>query len=410
MRPSFLLVFLVISLSLVACGPPNRQVVAARETATRQFEATATTMVSLLPTIAVPSPVPTIAHPASPTPQPTTSPTPLPSATPTTEPSNTPSPSPTGTPTATAAPLIGRDCPDPPPLKPAYSRYTVGATPWPTPDPDAAAHPQWLASPFAGGDRLLINNSFPYGWDNNGRLLFHNGIDMAEPLGTPLLAVADGTIVVAGPDDAALYGWRCDWYGHLVVLELDERWLGEPIYILYGHVLNPAVEPGQRVRQGEMVAEVGFGGAATNPHLHLEVRLGNNRFGSTRNPLLWFWPGTDRGIIAGRLVDPEGRPWYGVGISIAGGPQGALVNSWSYLGDPQNLANPDEGWAENFVFGDVQPGQYRLETRLQGITYSTTVEVRAGEVTTVEIITEPYASPSPVPATETAVPDDAGDS
>ncbi len=171
-----------------------------------------------------------------------------------------------------------------------------------------------------GGGRTLINQRFPYGWDENGRLLLHNGVDIAEELGTPVLAVADGTVVVAQEDLNAWYGWRCDWYGHLVVLELDQQWQDQPVYALYGHVLNIKVEAGQRVVRGEPLAEVGFGGAATNPHLHFELRVGENQFGATRNPMLWIEPGSTRGVIVGRLIDPEGRPWQGVPLAL-GQPQ-----------------------------------------------------------------------------------------
>jgi murein DD-endopeptidase MepM/ murein hydrolase activator NlpD len=125
-----------------------------------------------------------------------------------------------------------------------------------------------LLHPFEGGGRLLYTDWFPYGYDVGGRYLIHNGVDLSEPLGTPILAMASGTTVVAGDDFNRLYGWRCDWYGHLVVIELDDRWLDQPVYILYGHVLNISVTAGQRVSQGDQVAEVGIGGAATLPHSH----------------------------------------------------------------------------------------------------------------------------------------------
>jgi murein DD-endopeptidase MepM/ murein hydrolase activator NlpD len=255
-----------------------------------------------------------------------------------------------------------------------------------------------LTKLFEGGDRLLITEWFPYGYDVGGRYLIHNGIDMAEPQGTKVLAAFDGTIVVAGSDSAALYGWRCDWYGHLVVIELDDRWQGEPVFILYGHVQNIAVEVGQRAERGQAVAEVGIGGAATRPHLHFEVRVGDNIFGATRNPLLWLVPPTTRGLIAGRLVDPGGRPWQGVTVSAIGRSNGANdYTSWTYLGDPELLVNPDERLAENFVIGDMEPGQYELIVSLQGITYNLDVEVEPGKLTVVEIVTESYMTPAATP-------------
>jgi murein DD-endopeptidase MepM/ murein hydrolase activator NlpD len=324
----------------------------------------------------------TKAPPASATPVPTTAPTmvPSPTVTATSVPTLTPRPSPTTEPQ--------RYCPETPPLKPAYSRFFLSAMQWPEPDEEIAQPHFWLSRPLPGAGRVLINNRFPYGWDENGRLLLHNGVDMAEDLGMPLLAVADGTVVVAQSDYSAWYGWRCDWYGHLVVIELDQRWQDQPVYVLYGHVLNILVESGQRVERGQQVAEIGVGGASTHPHLHFEVRVGANEFADTRNPILWLDPGPTRGVIAGRLVDPQGRPWQGVPLALVSDESGEILPSWSYLGDPQNLMNPDEGWAENFVFSDVPPGSHQVVTEIQGVTYQVPVQVNPGQVSVVEIVTE----------------------
>jgi len=225
---------------------------------------------------------------------------------------------PTATPTQKPSPTteLNRICPETSPMKPEYDRFFLSPEQWSTPDTAEAEDHFWLSKPLPGTGRILINQRFPYGWDENGRLLLHNGVDIAEKLGTPVLAVADGTVIVAQSDVNAWYGWRCDWYGHLVVIELDETWQDQPIYALYGHVLNLKVEAGQHLTRGQPVAEVGFGGAATNPHLHFELRVGENQFDATRNPMLWLDPGPTRGVIAGRLVAPEGRPWQGVPVVL----------------------------------------------------------------------------------------------
>jgi murein DD-endopeptidase MepM/ murein hydrolase activator NlpD len=294
---------------------------------------------------------------------------------------------------------IGEPCPAVAPARPDYSPYFLSPQAWPQPDIAAGATHWWLSKPLPGSGRLLINQSFPYGWDGGGRYLLHNGVDTAEELGTPVLAAADGTVVVARADETELFGWRCDWYGQLVVIELDEQWQGQPVYTLYGHVLNIIVQEGERVTRGQPLAEVGIGGVATVPHLHFEVRVGENRFDSTRNPMLWIRPAETRGVIAGRIVDPEGRPWQGVTLTLinTSGEQG-LTNTWSYLDDPQHLINPDEGLAENFVFADVLPGDYDVYTKLQGVEYRVPVMVLPGEIVLVEIVTEPYKTPMPTSA------------
>jgi len=301
----------------------------------------------------------------------------------------------------TGAPLVedstDRSCPDPSPAKPDYFHYYLSGASWPRPDPELGSH-FWLTKPFSGGGRLLITEWFPYGYDAGGRYLLHNGIDMAEPQGTPILAVSDGTVIVAGDDYTALYGWRCDWYGHLVVIELEDQWQSEPVYVLYGHVQNIGVEVGQKVSRGDIVAEVGVGGAATLPHLHFEVRVGENTFAGTRNPLLWIEPPPTRGLIVGRLVDPEGRPWQGVTVQAIGKSDNTSDHTtWTYLGDPKLLVNPDEAWAENFIFGEMEPGHYDLFVSIQGVVYSIEAEVESGGATSIEIVTEPYNTPTPNP-------------
>jgi hypothetical protein len=59
--------------------------------------------------------------------------------------------------------------------------------------------------------------------------------------------------------------------------------------------------------------------------------------------------------------------------------------------------NPDEGWAENFLFSDMPPGDYQIYTRLQDVEYRVPVTVRAGEVSLVEVITEAFKTPTPMP-------------
>ncbi|MFN2187451.1 MAG: peptidoglycan DD-metalloendopeptidase family protein [Candidatus Promineifilaceae bacterium] len=299
---------------------------------------------------------------------------------------------------------IDRSCPDPPPAPIDYYHYYLSGDRWPEPDSQSDEH-FWLTSPFEGGQRLLITTWFPYGYDAGGRYLIHNGIDMAEPLGTPLLAAASGTIVAAGDDLDRLFGWRCNWYGHLVIIKLDDPWDDQPVFVLYGHVLNIIVEEGQRVERGQPLAEVGFGGAAVSPHLHLEVRLGDNTFAGTRNPLLWIAPSENKGLIVGRLIDPEGRPWQGAAVTATGVSEGTQnYTSWTYLGDPELIVNPDDRYAENFVIGDITPGTYEITAAIQGEVYRAEIIVESGAVTTVELVTKPYKTPTPAPPAETVEP------
>lgn len=295
--------------------------------------------------------------------------------------------------------VSGELCLDSVPAKPNYLRYFLPQDVWPSPNLDVPSPHFWLSKPFLIEGGFPVNESYPYGNDLNGRLLLHNGVDATEPGDTPLLAAADGTVVVAQDDLTERFGWRCNWYGNLIVLQLDQTWMGQPVYVLYGHVLEMEVEASAQVERGERLALIGSGGAATVPHLHFEVRVGVNEFGATRNPLLWVDP-APRGVIAGRLLDPSGRPWNGVGLSLIGHFEGASGgNTWSYMSDPLEIVpiNSDAGLAENFVFGGVEPGNYDIYTRIQGVEYWASVTVRSGQLSTVEIVTEAFKTPTPAP-------------
>jgi murein DD-endopeptidase MepM/ murein hydrolase activator NlpD len=97
----------------------------------------------------------------------------------------------------------------------------------------------------------------------------HLGIDYAAPAGTPVWAIADGTVHSAG--------WN-GGYGKQVVLKHVKEYQS-----LYGHLnhLAPGIQKGKRVRQKQIVGYVGSTGLATGPHL--DFRLSKN--GVYRNPL-----------------------------------------------------------------------------------------------------------------------------
>ena len=124
------------------------------------------------------------------------------------------------------------------------------------------------ASSFLGGDTPVTT---PTGWPTNGFISsgyglrwngaeFHQGIDIAAEMGTPIVATADGVVTIAG--------WNAGGYGNMV--DIDH---GSGVSTRYGHASAVVVTPGQRVRRGQIIAYVGSTGHSTGPHLHYEVRL-----------------------------------------------------------------------------------------------------------------------------------------
>ena len=88
----------------------------------------------------------------------------------------------------------------------------------------------------------------------------HAGIDLAGPVGTPIHATADGTVVRAG--------WNSGGYGNLV--EIDH---GRGIITRYGHLSRISIREGERVARGEVIGTMGSTGRSTGSHLHYEVRI-----------------------------------------------------------------------------------------------------------------------------------------
>ncbi len=107
-----------------------------------------------------------------------------------------------------------------------------------------------------------VTSGFGWRW---GRM--HEGIDIAVPTGTPVVAAASGQVIVAG--------WM-GGYGNLVVIDH-----GGGIATAYGHNSSFAVGSGSTVSQGQTIAYAGSTGNSTGPHVHFEVRVN----GSPVDPL-----------------------------------------------------------------------------------------------------------------------------
>ncbi len=98
-----------------------------------------------------------------------------------------------------------------------------------------------------------------YGW-RWGRM--HRGIDVAAPVGTPVVAAAAGVVQFAG--------WNSGGYGNLVDIRHPDGSLTR-----YAHNSRLLVRVGQEVAQGEQIAAMGSTGYSTGPHVHFEVHLPN---------------------------------------------------------------------------------------------------------------------------------------
>jgi murein DD-endopeptidase MepM/ murein hydrolase activator NlpD len=87
-----------------------------------------------------------------------------------------------------------------------------------------------LARPIGSTGRNTIDPSYRYGDYRQAAQLTHRGVDFLNSTGTPVLAAADGEVVVAGDDLNIPYGPRKNYYGNLVILGHDIQGYAEPIY------------------------------------------------------------------------------------------------------------------------------------------------------------------------------------
>lgn len=96
----------------------------------------------------------------------------------------------------------------------------------------------------------------------------YNGVDLAEYLGAPVMASAEGDVIVSRE------GGYNGGYGNYVVIQH-----GNDTQTLYGHLQSTAVIVGDHVAQGQTIGYLGNTGRSTGPHLHFEVRGAKNPFG-----------------------------------------------------------------------------------------------------------------------------------
>lgn len=156
-----------------------------------------------------------------------------------------------------ARPRIGAGQPAPP--RPAPPR---------PPAPPASGEMPAVELPPRAAWRWPIDGPVTSRFGTREHGAWHNGLDIGAREGTAVLAALDGEVSFAGTQGN---------FGRLVVLDH-----GRGLTTWYAHLKSFEVQRGQKVRQGERVAESGSSGNARGPHLHFEVR----RDGKPLDPLV----------------------------------------------------------------------------------------------------------------------------
>lgn len=258
----------------------------------------------------------------------------------------------------------------------------------------------WFARPIDPDRTNRALNYYEYGTDGPQEAPYpiHHGIDMPNEIGTTVRAAGAGLVIFATSPDTPIFQ-SSPSYGNVVVIEHDFGYQGQKLWTLYAHLEVPLVSAGQRVEMGEAIALLGNTGQSGGPHVHFEVRLGQNNYGSTVNPNLWIAPYVNHGTIAGRVVDSRGNFLDDVEVTLLfGSVPRDVTTSYVFRGSGSQV-NPDPQWGENFLFSDVPAGVYDVVATLNGRRVVRRVTVREGLTTFVEL-TPPEDAPAPTATPE----------
>ncbi len=285
-----------------------------------------------------------------------------------------PAPSPTpGLPTATPLPDPLRFVfPTPRPAPISAWRPASYPVPWaPTPFDHF-----YFARPIAADQINWPLQDYRYGGDFLGDAV-HTGVDIPAPLDTPVLAVGAGKVIWAGYGLYRGYTDETDPYGLAVAIQHDFGWQNQKLYTVYGHMSEISVVVGQHLQTGDPLGKVGETGRVTGPHLHFEVRVGENTYFSTRNPELWLVPPQGWGVLAGRVLDSNGLLVEKQNLIVTAVESGQnwfsrTYSSGTVAGDPY--------YQENLVIGDLPAGLYRIRIAYAGLNFEKKIDIQPGVV------------------------------
>lgn len=276
----------------------------------------------------------------------------------------------------------------------------------------------FLARPIAQSDNPRVDPTYRFGSTLSGQKEPHHGVEFPNSFGTTVLSAGDGVVVVAGTDfdptsergvwPITYYGPYSNFYGNLVIIqhqappELAQLFpeLSQPVYSLYAHLSQIAVQVGEQVTAGQEIGRVGMSGIAEGPHLHFEVRLGAETYASyksSHNPELWLQPNPDEngqllGALAVRFVDSYGGYIEVPSIVIEHLPDGpdqpkdpakpALQISLITYEEKGLRGQPP--FTESLGISDLPPGWYRINYPRNGV-QKVLVQVLSGQLTLITI-------------------------
>ena len=226
-----------------------------------------------------------------------------------------------------------------------------------------------------------VDPTYRYASTADGTRDPHHGVEIGKDFGTPVQSAADGVVIFAGPDQAAIYSPWINFYGNVIVIHhVDD------LCTLYAHLSKIEVDVGDVVQVGEKIGEVGQSGAATGSHLHFEVRRGEvQNYFSTVNPELWLAPSrSEYGALSLAILDGAGS-LQRAKLTLQHYSEANEILEEYYL-DTYDPHMPV--YEENAALGDLPTGRYRVTLIQNGHLYERWVEVQSGKLTQVVVVVQ----------------------
>jgi hypothetical protein len=237
----------------------------------------------------------------------------------------------------------------------------------------------------------LIETSYRFGSTQFGERIPHDGVEILNPEGTPVLAVADGEVYFSGNDRTYKRGRFTNFYGNIIIIKHDLPHYSVPVYSFYAHLSEIIVNEGEIVTRGQEIGSVGATGKAFSNHLHFEVRIGDVLLQNARNPELFLplIPTEDYpkvGILIGSLISQQGNPIPGVTVVVQRMENDILVPGTSiYVETYAKTIFSEQNWGENFVISNLPEGEYRVSAFAYQYFVEKFISIKGNEFTTVTL-------------------------
>jgi murein DD-endopeptidase MepM/ murein hydrolase activator NlpD len=270
----------------------------------------------------------------------------------------------------------------------------------------------YLARPIAADNVNWPLAEYRYGGVFFAPNIVHTGVDIDAVEGAPILAAGAGTVVSA---DWGLFseipGNVTDPYGMAVVIRHDFGYKGQTLYTVYAHMSEIIAVMGQHVETGDVLGLVGDTGVTTGPHLHFEVRMGDNTFYRTYNPELWMAPPQGWGILVGRLTDDKGNLLYQLPVDVR--PMPSEVPLRKVITYAEGAVNADPYYQENLVLSDLPAGLYKIAFEYEERRLQYWLDIYPGQITYFtfniedgfQVLPPPVPTLDFLPGTPTAIPE-----